>query len=103
FPPLRPRASSVAPVPLLLPWISVDVVAVRLPEAGLVGHRQPHAPHPFGALLEIEVRNEQARRAAVLRLERLAVVCERDPGLAHRQVLEWEIGRVASSTEREGW
>jgi len=45
------------------------------------------------------VRDEHARRAAVLRLERLASVAERDPCLAARHVLERQVGRVAAVAE----
>ena len=62
---------------------------------------QTQAAHPLGALPEVEVRDEQARRAAVLRLERLAVVAERDPRLAARDVLERQVGRVAAVAERD--
>ena len=63
--------------------------------------RSCEAAHPLRALPEVEVRHEQPRRAAVLGLERLAVVAERDPRLAARDVLEREVGRVAAVAERD--
>ena len=76
----RRPARSVAPVALLPPRVAVVVVAVGLPEAGLVGARVSVQPaHPLGALPEVQVRDEQPRRAAVLGLERLAVVARRRP------------------------
>ena len=60
------RARSVAPVPLLPPRVAVVVVAVALPEAGLVLQRQRQAADPLRALPEVQVRDEQPRRAAVL-------------------------------------
>ena len=77
------------------------MVAVRLPEAGLVGGGQPQAAHPLGALPEVQVRDEQPGGAAVLGVERLAVVGVRDPGLAAGEVLEREVGRVAAVAERD--
>src|SRR6266436_2010226 len=92
-----PRAArSVARVALFLPWVSVDVVAVCLPEAGLVGRLEPEAPYPLGALPEVVLRDEHARGAAVLGGERLTCVGEDHPGLAARDVLERQVGRVAA-------
>ena len=59
-------ASSVAPVPLFLPWITIVVVAKRFPEAGLVLIAELEPPNPLGALPEVEVRHEEAGRAAML-------------------------------------
>src|SRR5262245_48615689 len=83
-----PTASLVAPVPLLQPRIAAQVVAVRLPEAGLVLVPERQSAHPLGALPEVEVRDEETGRAAVLGVEGLAVVAEGDPGLAARDVLQ---------------
>src|SRR5215831_7192447 len=70
-----PRAArSVSRVALFVPSVSVVVVAVCLPEAGLVGRLEPEAPDPLGARPEVVVRDEQARGAAVLGLERLTCV-----------------------------
>src|SRR6185312_165252 len=92
-----PRAArSISRVALFLPWLSVIVVAVRLPEAGLVGRLEQEAPYPLGALPEVVLRDEHARGAAVLGRERLAVVGEDHPRLAARDVLERQVGRVAA-------
>src|SRR5207247_8858887 len=87
-------ASSVALIALLSPWIAIVVVAVGLPEAGLVLLTQLEPAHPFRALPEVQVRDEQACGSAVLGLERLAVVGEGDPRLAAGHVLHWQVGRV---------
>src|SRR5262245_46411882 len=79
--PLARSASSVASVPLLFPRVAVHVVAVGLPEAGLVVVAQLEPAHPLGALPEVEVRNEQPRGPAVLRFERLIAVLVSDPCL----------------------
>src|SRR4029079_10437419 len=101
--PRRPprAARSVAPVPLLVPRIAVVVIAVALPEAGLVLAAKRQAAHPFGALPEVEVRDEEPGRPAVLRRERLALVGVDDPGVPARDVLDREVGRVAAIAERD--
>src|SRR5215470_5373560 len=99
--PRRPRrvrraARSVSLVALFLPWVSVIVVAVCLPEAGLVGRLEPEAPYPLGALPEVVVRDEHARGTTVLGFERLTSEGEDDPRLAAGDVLERQVGRVAA-------
>src|SRR3954452_22298650 len=91
---------SVALIALFKPGVSAIVVAERLPEARfvLVGERQP--AHPFRALPEIQVRDEQAGGAAVLGRQRFAVVAVDDPGAPARHVLEREVRRVAAVAER---
>src|SRR5215475_15146079 len=74
-----PPARSVAPVPLLAPRVPVVVVAQALPEPRGVMVGQVDALKPFRGLPEIQMRNEQAGRAAVLRLEWLAVEVEGHP------------------------
>src|SRR5262249_12849448 len=97
----RPRARSVAPVPLFQPRVAEDVVAVRLPEAGAVLVSQPQAAHPLRALPEVKMGYEQPRGAAVFRLERLAAVGVRDPGFAVGDVLERQVRRVVAVRVRE--
>src|SRR5207253_10561446 len=92
-------ASSVAPVPLLAPWVSVVVVAQPLPEAGFVGLQELDPPDPLGALPEVEVRYKEARRAAVLGLQLVAVVAGGDPGLAVGDVGDGQVGRIAAVGE----
>src|SRR3954451_20217451 len=74
--------SSVTLVPLLLPRVAAVVVAVLLPEAGLVPlhHRDP--ADPLGALAEVEGGHQPPHRPAVLGGQRLAVELPDDPGLA---------------------
>src|SRR6201999_299483 len=91
---------SVRPIPLLLPRVAVVVVAVGLPEAGLVVVHDPQATDPLGALPEVEVGDEEPGRAAVLARQRRALVLGDDPGTAAGQVLQREVGRVAA--ERVG-
>src|SRR3954454_21473413 len=82
-----PAPRSVAPVPLLQPRVAAKVVAVRLPEAGLVLVPELEAAHPLGALPEVEVRDEQPCRAAVLRVEWLDDVAERGLDLPVTELL----------------
>ena len=55
------------------PRVAVEVVAIRLPEAGLVVVEELETAHPFRALPEVEVRDEKPGRPAVLGVQRLAV------------------------------
>src|SRR5882724_7395039 len=87
--------SPVAVVALLTPRVAVVVIPERFPESGLIAIHQAQLPHPLGALPEVEVRNEEARRATVLGRERRAVVFHRYPCLATGDVGERQVGRVA--------
>jgi hypothetical protein len=89
------RSTTRAKCQLSRPGIAV-VVAVGLPEAGLVIERQREAAHPLRALPEVQMRDQEPRRAAVLGVQRLAIVLVDDPGLALGDVLERKVGRVAA-------
>src|SRR6266849_6696364 len=92
-------ATLVSPVPLFAPWVPVIVVAVHLPETGLILVHQSKAADPLRALPEVEMRDEHARRAAMLGMEGLAVELERDPGFAAGHVFERKVGCVAAIRE----
>src|SRR5687768_15310589 len=77
--PGTPPRSSVTLVPLLAPRIAAVVVAVLLPEAGLVAGQEGELRDPLGALPEVEVRDEQPDGTAVLDGQRLAVERPDDP------------------------
>jgi hypothetical protein len=53
-PPLGRPARSVAPVPLLAPWVTVVVVAQALPKPRLVLVEQPDPADPLGAFCTVE-------------------------------------------------
>src|SRR2546423_5962525 len=89
----------VSPVTLLAPRVAIEVVAVGLPESRVLLVLEPDATHPLRALPEIEVRDEQSRGTAVLRMEWLAVELVCDPRLAVHDVLEWQVFRVAAVAE----
>src|SRR3954454_4467280 len=95
-----PAPRSVPLVALLFPGIAVVVVAIGLPEARLVVVAQLEPADPLRALPEVQMRDEQPGRAAVLGLERLSRVLVGDPPPATRQVLEREIGRIAAVAPR---
>src|SRR4029077_4530028 len=93
---------SVSPVPLFAPRVTVDVVAVGLPETRNLLLVEPDPANPLRALPEIKVRNEHARGATMLGRQRLAVVLVDDPGLAVHEVLEREVGGIAAIGELGG-
>src|SRR5919198_3786963 len=95
-----PEPPSVAPVALLFPRVTVVVVAGAFPEAGLVVVTELDSAHPLRALPEVQVRDEQPRRTAVLGLEGLAVEFIGDPGAATRHILQGKVGRVAAVAPR---
>src|SRR3954453_21440768 len=90
-----PRTSGlVTLVPLLAPGVTEVVVAVLLPEPGLVAGEERQLAHPLRVLPEVEVRHQQRARAAVLDRQRLAVELPHHPRLAAGHVLERQVGRV---------
>src|ERR1700752_3670137 len=74
-------ATSLVGVPLFQPWVTIDVIAEVFPKARLVVRHQRQAPHPFGALPEIKMRNEESRGAAVFGSKICTIKFECDPGL----------------------
>src|SRR5947209_15211801 len=93
------RWTSVAPVALLTPRVSAVVVAEALPEAGLVTLADLEPAHPFRALPEVQVRDEQPCGTAVLGGERRALGGERHPRLAAGDVVDRQVRRVAAVAE----
>src|SRR5437867_4154252 len=69
----KPTPSSSEAIALFLPRIGVVVVAVALPETGLVDGRELDSAQPLGALPEVLAGYDQAERPAVLSRERLPV------------------------------
>src|SRR5215468_5891848 len=85
----------VARVALLGPRIAAVVIAVDLPESGMVLWRQLDARQPLGALPEVKVRDDEAHWAAVLAGERRALPAMRQDGVLRGKVLERHVGGVA--------
>src|SRR5262249_27444238 len=83
-------------VSLLFPGVAVVVIAERLPESRVVFPDKFEAAQPFRAFPKIEVRHEQAGRAAVHGLERLAIVLVNDPRFSSADVGERQVRRVAA-------
>src|SRR5262245_31252889 len=63
---------SVAGISLLSPRIAAVVIAADFPIAGLVLGQEFDGLQPLRALPEIEMRHDEAHRAAMLDVERLA-------------------------------
>src|SRR5262245_41824661 len=93
-------AASIAVIALLTPGVSVDVIAERLPEARLVVLHELQPADPLRRLPEVEVRDQETRRAAVLWRQRLAVEPGRHQALATAQILERQVGRVGAVAVR---
>src|SRR4051794_2910764 len=79
--------SSVTLVPLLLPRVAPVVIAVLLPEAGLVPLQEGDPADPLGALPEVQVRHQHPHRTAVLHRQRAPVELPDQPRLAAGDVL----------------
>src|SRR5262245_27622080 len=87
-------AASIAVIALLTPGVSVDVEAEGLPEAGLVVLHEPQPADPLRRLPEVEVRDQETRRAAVFWRQRIALKSGRHQAPATEQVLERQVGRI---------
>src|SRR3954447_5624898 len=93
--PVCQPLGSITLVTLLFPRVTAVVIAVLLPEPGLVVVEERQPGDPLGALPEVQVGYEQPYGAAVLRSERLSFVLPGDPRLAVLQVLQRQVGGVA--------
>jgi hypothetical protein len=72
------------------------VISEAFPETGLVFAHELETSHPFGALPEIKVRDQQPSRAAVFRFEVFSVETEGDPSLPVLKIVERDICRVVA-------
>src|SRR5271170_2467187 len=98
MPPARPeneKAWAPSAIALLLPGITLVVIAALLPESGLVARHELDAPDPFGALPEVEFRHDRAHRAAMLARDRLALPFVGKQHVVIVEMLERKVGRVA--------
>ena len=75
------------------------VVAQRLPEARFILLDQAQTPHPLGALPEVEMGHQQACRAAMLRLQGLALIGVDHPGLPTQHLVQGQVGGIAPIAE----
>ena len=74
----------------------MQVVAILFPETGSVLALHGKSPYPFGALPEIEMRHQEARRSAVFGLELVAVELIGDPSPTIEEVLQRKVCAVAT-------
>src|SRR3954468_7713851 len=81
-------APSVTLVALFEPRVAEVVVTVALPETLLVVLQQREPGDPLGALPEVQVRDEQPHRPAVLAGQRAPLVRPDDPRLPAADVLQ---------------
>src|ERR1700720_4616632 len=68
------EASGIACVTLLAPGVPMDVVAHRLPKAGLIRFDKFESSHPFSAFPKIQMRYQQSGRPAVSNGDRQIVI-----------------------------
>src|SRR5438034_7574078 len=85
------RIAALKTVALLLPIVGLVVVAVALPETGLIGCTELQPPQPLGALPEIARRHHQPQRPAVVGSQRLVVRFVRDQRLVSLKRLERQV------------
>src|SRR5271169_944386 len=83
-----------AGVALLFPRIAVGVIAVAFPEAEAVVVEQHETSDPLDAFPCVELRDDEAQRAAVLASKRLAVMLEGEENIWLQQIFERHVGRV---------
>src|SRR5579872_7519057 len=88
----KPAETFLLPaVALLLPGITAHVVAVLLPEPGLVARYELKAADPLGALPEVQVRNEKTEWPAMLGRDLLAVARVHEHVLIALQIVQAEV------------
>src|SRR5437773_12053931 len=87
------RIAALKTVALLLPIVGLVVVAVALPETGLIGCTELQPPQPLRDLPEVARRHHQAQRPAVVGSQRLAVRVVRDHRLVTPEGLERRVRR----------
>lgn len=100
--PRRMRAGTRPAIPLLGPRVAAHVIAVLLPESRGVPVHQLDAAHPLRRLPEVQVRHDQASRAAVLGEEWLAVVVGRDEVPLPQEIIERQVGRIVGISVHQG-
>ena len=81
------EATSIIRISLLGPRVAAIVIAARLPKSRLVGGLELDGAEPFRALPKVEMRHDQAHRAAVFLGERLSF-----PAMGEQRVLDGEVG-----------
>src|SRR5688572_10596911 len=91
----RPKTDYLR-VALLFERVAANVIAIHLPEAGLLPGEELHSAYPLGALPEVQVGDDKTDGPAVLFHERLAVVVGGEEVLGPHEVVELEVRRVTA-------
>src|SRR5688572_30724834 len=81
-------------VALLRPRIGAHVIAVLLPEPRGIDVEELEGAQPFRALPEVELRQHEAQRTAVVGLEVAAVMLEREQHIAVHEVGQARVRRI---------
>ena len=76
-------------------WVAVEVVAVLLPETGLVVVHEFEAADPFDAFPGVQMGHDEAQRVAVIGGERFAIVFEGEECGGAEEVGERDVGGIA--------
>ena len=69
------------------------MIAVALPEAGLIGIEDREPTNPFHGLPEVEMGNHQTQREAVLQIQRFAVKGVREEVALPEEVVDRKVRR----------
>jgi len=80
---------------LFFEGVAVEVVAVLLPETGLVVVHEFEAADPFDAFPGVEMRHDEAQWVAVIGGEGFAVVFQREESRGTEEVGERDVGGIA--------
>ena len=80
---------------MLFPRVAVGVVAVAFPEAEAFFAKKKKTANPLDGFPGIEMRNDEAERAAVICGERFAVVGVGEENVGEHEIGEGNIGGVA--------
>src|ERR1700730_6377315 len=83
--------ASLPPVALFGPRVAAHVIAVLLPETGLVAVHELEPAHPLGALPEVQVGHEQTQRPTVFRADRLAIAHVDEHVLVAQKIVETQV------------
>src|SRR5215471_5200931 len=75
------------------------VIPKRLPETRFILVEQSETANPLGAFPEVEMRNQQSRRAAMLGIERLSFIGIRYPRLPTHELFHRKIRSVTTITK----
>src|SRR4051812_38488488 len=87
---------------LLLPRITIGMIAVALPEAEAVVIQELEPADPLHAFPSIKVRNNQAQRSAMFGGEWFAIVVKGKEHVGPEQIRQWDVGGIVLIAKHEG-